>query len=322
MALKRLTKNEYFNGVISSNRSLLSKSITLIESTLAEDIILAKDLIQSILPYSGKSFRLGISGVPGVGKSSFIELFGKMLVDNGKRLAILTIDPSSNRTSGSILGDKTRMSQLAVLPEVYIRPSPSSNILGGVGRCTAETILLCEAAGFDFIIIETVGVGQSEIQVKNLVDFFMVMLLPGGGDDLQGIKKGIIEEADLIVINKAEESNMLSALESKNHYQAAIQMNNDEKKVILSSVKSKLGMDEVLAEVLNVDVYLNENNHKSINRQQQKVLRLKSELSRRLEDLFFSIPNIKEHWALIEVRILENELTVEQGLDELISYFN
>lgn len=322
MALKRLTKNEYFNGVISSNRSLLSKSITLIESTLAEDIILAKDLIQSILPYSGKSFRLGISGVPGVGKSSFIELFGKMLVDNGKRLAILTIDPSSNRTSGSILGDKTRMSQLAVLPEVYIRPSPSSNILGGVGRCTAETILLCEAAGFDFIIIETVGVGQSEIQVKNLVDFFMVMLLPGGGDDLQGIKKGIIEEADLIVINKAEESNMLSALESKNHYQAAIQMNNDEKKVILSSVKSKLGMDEVLAEVLNVEVYLNENNHKSINRQQQKVLRLKSELSRRLEDLFFSIPNIKEHWALIEVRILENELTVEQGLDELISYFN
>jgi LAO/AO transport system kinase len=322
MALKRLTKDEYFNGVISSNRSLLSKSITLIESTLAEDIILAKDLIQSILPYSGKSFRLGISGVPGVGKSSFIELFGKMLVDNGKRLAILTIDPSSNRTSGSILGDKTRMSQLAVLPEVYIRPSPSSNILGGVGRCTAETILLCEAAGFDFIIIETVGVGQSEIQVKNLVDFFMVMLLPGGGDDLQGIKKGIIEEADLIVINKAEESNMLSALESKSHYQAAIQMNNDEKKVILSSVKSKLGMDEVLAEVLNVEVYLNENNHKSINRQQQKVLRLKSELSRRLEDLFFSIPNIKEHWALIEVRILENELTVEQGLDELISYFN
>lgn len=321
MAIIRLTQEDYLQGIVSGKRAILSKAITLVESTLPSDKLLAKSIVNSILPQTGKSFRLGISGVPGVGKSTFIELLGKLLLAYGKKLAILTIDPSSYRTTGSILGDKTRMSQLAVIPEVYIRPSPSSNLLGGVGRCTAESILLCEAAGYDFIIIETVGVGQSEIQVKNLVDYFMVMLLPGGGDDLQGIKKGIIEEADLIVINKAEEGNMTIALESKLHYESALNLLHGHTKVMLSSAKTQTGMVEILTEILAQEFVLTSNGTKLKNRQTQKLSRLKTELPQRLEELFFAIPGIKKHWSLIEVKILDNEITVEQGLDELVTLF-
>jgi LAO/AO transport system kinase len=321
MAIVRLSQEDYFLGISTGQRAILSKAITLVESTLPSDKILAKELLKLILPLTGKSFRLGISGVPGVGKSTFIEIFGKLLLQEGKKLAVLTIDPSSKRTAGSILGDKTRMSQLSAMEEVFIRPSPSSNLLGGVGRCTAESILLCEAAGYDFIIIETVGVGQSEIQVKNLVDYFMVMLLPGGGDDLQGIKKGIIEEADLIVINKAEEATIALALESKCYYEGALNLLHEHKKVLLSSTKTQMGMAEIVAEILAKEKELTSNGLILKNRQEQKVARLKTELPNRLEEMFFAIPGIKQHWHLIEIKILANEITVEQGLDELIACF-
>ena len=318
MALRRLSDEEYLNGILAGNRAVLSKAITLVESTLASDKMKAQQLISQLLPYAGNSFRLGISGVPGVGKSTFIEELGALIIRSGRKLAVLTIDPSSNRSSGSILGDKTRMTNLTVLPEVFIRPSPSSSLLGGVGRCTAESILLCEAAGYDFIIIETVGVGQSEIQVKNIVDFFLVMLLPGGGDDLQGIKKGIIEEADLIVINKAEGANMDLALESKYHYESVVHLNGDSKKVMLSSTRSKLGLKEVWEEVLLQEQLLNSTGQKKHQRQQQKLSRLKTELPYRLEQQFFATDEMKNKWRLMEVRILANEITVEQGLDELL----
>ncbi|MEY3451347.1 MAG: hypothetical protein RL711_1173 [Bacteroidota bacterium] len=321
MAIVRLSQDEYFQGISTGQRAILSKAITLVESTLPSDQLLAKALLKRILPLSGNSFRLGISGVPGVGKSTFIEIFGKLLLQEGKKLAVLTIDPSSNRTAGSILGDKTRMAQLSAMEEVFIRPSPSSNLLGGVGRCTAESILLCEAAGYDFVIIETVGVGQSEIQVKNLVDYFMVMLLPGGGDDLQGIKKGIIEEADLIVINKAEDANMTLALESKYHYEGAMNILHEPKNVMLSSTKTQMGMAEIVSAILAKELEININGAKRNNRQDQKIARLKTELPNRLEELFFAIPDIKKHWHVIEIKILANEITVEQGLDELIAYF-
>jgi LAO/AO transport system kinase len=198
----------YINGIINSDIAVLSKAITIIESQNEKHQLLAEKIIDGIVNRSGKSFRLGITGVPGVGKSTFIESFGNEVLKHGHKLAVLAIDPSSDKTKGSILGDKTRMEELSVKKNVFIRPSPSSGNLGGVARSTYETILLCEAAGFDFIIIETVGVGQSEISVSKITDFFLLLMLAGAGDELQGIKRGIMEMADALVITKADGTNL------------------------------------------------------------------------------------------------------------------
>lgn len=205
----------------------LSKAITLIESSKYEDQLEAQELLKKILPYTGKSFRLGITGSPGVGKSTLIENFGLYLLAKNHKIAVLAIDPSSPTSGGSILGDKTRMEKLATEKNAFIRPSPTSGILGGVAQKTRETILLCEAAGFDFIIIETVGVGQSEYEVANMVDFFLLMILPSGGDELQGIKKGILELADSIIINKADGDNAKSAIQTQAQYQSALQITSN-----------------------------------------------------------------------------------------------
>ena len=197
-----------FDGIMNRDIGLLSQAITLVESSLPQHEMKAQKLVASCLPYAGNSFRLGITGVPGAGKSTFIEALGKHLIGLGKRLAVLAIDPSSERSKGSILGDKTRMEELAGFQEVYIRPSPSGGTLGGVARKTREAIILCEAAGFDTIFVETVGVGQSETTVHSMVDFFLLLMLAGSGDELQGIKRGIIEMADAIVINKSDGSNI------------------------------------------------------------------------------------------------------------------
>ncbi len=194
-------------GVLSSDRTLLSKAITLIESNSTQHFALAQELVKRLLPYAGKSVRIGITGVPGSGKSTFIETFGSWLISQGNKVAVLAIDPSSTISKGSILGDKTRMEKLSRLDNSYIRPSPSSGVLGGVARKTRETILTCEAAGYDVILVETVGVGQSEVTVRSIVDFFLLLQITGAGDELQGIKKGIMELADLIVINKADGDN-------------------------------------------------------------------------------------------------------------------
>lgn len=207
--------------ILTGNRRALAKAITLIESTLDAHRDQAQDLLENLLPHSGNSLRIGITGVPGVGKSTFIEVFGLYLIEQGKRVAVLAVDPSSPIAGGSILGDKTRMEALSRREEAFIRPTPASGALGGVAQKTRESMILCEAAGYDVILVETVGVGQSEYQVAGMVDFFMVLMLPGGGDELQGIKKGIMELADALVINKADgESESLATMTQRQYISA------------------------------------------------------------------------------------------------------
>ncbi|CFX53259.1 membrane ATPase/protein kinase [Candidatus Filomicrobium marinum] len=213
---------QFAEGVAAGDRAMLARTITLIESTKAEHQALAQRVLQLLLPRTGGAVRLGITGVPGVGKSTTIDQLGMNLVNSGLKVAVLAVDPTSRRTGGSILGDKTRMSQLAQSSQAFIRPSPSSGTLGGVTRKTRETMAVVEAAGFDVVIVETVGVGQSETAVADMVDFFLVLLLAGGGDDLQGIKKGIIEIADMIAINKADGDNVLRAKNAAAEYRNAL----------------------------------------------------------------------------------------------------
>lgn len=213
----------YIDGVLARDKRLLAKTITLIESTLTAHQDLAREIINRLLPKTGQAVRLGITGVPGVGKSTFIESLGMFLIDRGHQVAVLAIDPSSTRSGGSIMADKTRMERLSVNPQAFIRPSPSGGTLGGVAAKTRETMLVCEAAGFDVIIIETVGVGQSETTVASMVDFFLVLMLSGAGDELQGIKKGVLELADAIAINKADGDNVDRALRARREYANALQ---------------------------------------------------------------------------------------------------
>jgi LAO/AO transport system kinase len=205
MAKNRLTTEEFKNGILAGEKSVLGRAITLVESKSVDDRKLANALVNSILPYTGKSFRLGITGAPGVGKSTFIDGFGEFLLNIGKKVAVLAIDPSSKISGGSILGDKTRMEKLVGKPNVFIRPSPAGIELGGVAQSTLESILLCEAAGYDFVVVETVGVGQSETAVKEMTDMLLFLSIAGAGDDLQGIKRGIMEMIDLVVINKSDQ---------------------------------------------------------------------------------------------------------------------
>lgn len=225
--LKRVRKpqpdaGQYVEGILKGHRTILSQAITLVESALPAHQELAQEVIRQCLPYSGNSLRLGITGVPGVGKSTFIEAFGSYLTTTGHKVAVLAIDPSSQRSKGSILGDKTRMAELSNNPDAFIRPSPTAGTLGGVARKTQESLFLCEAAGFDIIIIETVGVGQSETSVHSMVDFFLLLMLPGAGDELQGIKRGIMEMADAILINKSDGEQKEAARVAQTQYQSAL----------------------------------------------------------------------------------------------------
>jgi len=215
---------ELARQIIKGNPTALGKGITLLESTLPEHEEQAQDLIIACLPHSGRSIRIGVTGVPGVGKSTFIEAFGKHLTNQGKKVAVLAIDPTSERTHGSILGDKSRMHELAADENAFIRPSPSSGMLGGVANKTRESIILCEAAGFEIILIETVGVGQSETTVNNLVDFFLLLMLSGAGDELQGIKRGIMELADALIITKSDGGNMQEAKNAALEYKRALHL--------------------------------------------------------------------------------------------------
>ena len=247
---KRLTLDEYRAGILAGDRAILSRAITLVESTLDSDVELASGLVQALLPFTGNSIRIGITGIPGVGKSTFIESFGKLLVTKGYQVAVLAVDPSSQKTKGSILGDKTRMEKLAADKRAFIRPSPTGSTLGGVAAKTREAMLLCEAAGFDVILIETVGVGQSETKVKGMVDFFLLLMLAGAGDELQGIKKGIMEMADGLFINKADGDNLTEAKRAKANYSNALHLfplaeNGWSPQVLVGSSLDGAGLPEV-----------------------------------------------------------------------------
>jgi len=246
MRVEPLSIKQYQDGIIAGSTVTLGRAITLIESQLESDQQQAAELLQSLLPHTGNSIRLAVSGVPGVGKSTFIEAFGTHLTSAGHKVAVLAVDPTSSKTKGSILGDKTRMEELSKDPNAFVRPTATGGHLGGVAGKTRETILLCEAAGFDITIVETVGVGQSEISVRGMVDFVLLLMLAGAGDELQGIKKGIIEIADGIAINKADGDNIPKAKKAQAEIVHALHMlSSDSTKVVTCSGLTKKGLDEI-----------------------------------------------------------------------------
>ena len=245
--MKRLDAQAYVDGVRGGNRAILARAITLIESEQPAHTELAQEVLEELLPDSGGAYRVGISGVPGAGKSTFIDALGTMLTSQEHRVAVLAVDPTSSISGGSILGDKTRMAMLSNDPKAFIRPSPTSGTLGGVARKTRETILLCEAAGFDVVLVETVGVGQSETIVAGMVDFFLVLLIAGAGDELQGIKRGILEVADMLAINKADGDNRQRAIRAQASYQSALRLMRagNVPPVVTCSAHEKTGLDDV-----------------------------------------------------------------------------
>ena len=252
--MKTVSTKDLVKGIISGDKRLLGKAITLVESKKPVHRIQAEELLKEILPLTGNSIRVGITGVPGAGKSTFIESFGKLALSKGKKVAVLAIDPSSSLNKGSILGDKTRMEELAKEENAFIRPSPSSGFLGGVANTTFETMLICEAAGYDFILIETVGVGQSEVLVSDITDVFLFLKIIGGGDELQGIKRGIMEMVDLIFINKVEDENLNKAKNTKVELMRALHFMPSKEKdwkvpVLLGSALNNKGLDEVYARI-------------------------------------------------------------------------
>jgi len=296
---KKIEVQELLEGLQAGKRSSLSRAITLIESTHKNDSYKANELVKACLPYANKSVRIGITGVPGVGKSTFIEALGLSLIASGKKVAVLAVDPSSTLSKGSILGDKTRMEDLVKTHEAFIRPSASGNSLGGVARKTRESIILCEAAGFDIILIETVGVGQSETAVHSMVDFFLLLKLAGAGDELQGIKRGIIEMADAIVINKADGENLRAAKMAKVEFQRALHLypqkaSDWQPKVLLSSALNAEGITEVWKMITDYVETTKANAFFQSNRRNQNTYWLMQTIEERLKSEFFNEAGIKE----------------------------
>ncbi len=322
----RLEPSAYIDGILKGDRVLLSRAITIIESNLESDKILAKEIIQAILPHSGKSIRIGITGVPGVGKSTFIEAFGKHLVKENHKVAILSIDPSSQRSKGSILGDKTRMEELANMEEAYIRPSASGDTLGGVANKTGETMLLCEAAGYDVILIETVGVGQSETAVHGMTDFFLLLMLAGAGDELQGIKKGIMEMADMVVINKADGDNITMSKIAKRQYQNALHIfplseSGWSPVVSTASAIKDIGIDKVWEEVGNFKKLVDENGYFLKNRNHQQIQWMYNNINEELKNLFYGSENIKNQLSTLEKDIVAVKISPVKAAQKIIEEF-
>lgn len=320
---KRLSLQEYIDGILSGNRVILSRAITLIESQLLQDKTLAQDLLEQLLPHTGQSIRIGITGVPGVGKSTFIEVFGKNITDQNKKIAVLAIDPTSQITKGSIMGDKTRMEELSHNPLAYIRPSPAGNTLGGVANKTRETILLCEAAGYEIILVETVGVGQSETVVKGMVDFFLLLMLAGAGDELQGIKRGIIEMADAIAITKADGDNLQSSKNARLEYLNALHLypashNNWQTPVLTCSAINNSGITEIWDTILLYVKKMKSNDFWEQNRQKQNVEWLYTFIRQTLEEDFYNNPIVKDKLSHIKESILTGKMLPIQGAKTLL----
>lgn len=321
-----LTVEHILEGIRSGSYSSLSDGITLVESQKDDDRLKAMELIQGCLPESGKSIRIGITGVPGVGKSTFIESFGKLLADEGKKVAVLAIDPSSSKSGGSILGDKTRMQELSVHRNVYIRPSAAGDTLGGVARSTRESIILCEAAGFDVIIIETVGVGQSETVVKSMVDFFLLLMLSGAGDELQGIKKGIMEMADAVVVTKADGDNVKRANLAATQYRNALHLfppNDNEwitpvftcSSVTGDNVNKVFEVIETFRNQMTISGWLQNNRHE----QDKKWLR--KTLDAMILNQFYHSEELMKELKRYEELVANEEIPFFQAAEELFKHY-
>jgi len=317
----------YIRGVRAQNRRILSKTITLIESSRPDHQELARKIVDQLLPHTGKAVRLGITGVPGVGKSIFIESLGMSLVDTGHRVAVLAVDPSSSRSGGSVMADKTRMERLAVEENAFIRPSPSGGTLGGVARKTRETMLICEAADFDVIIVETVGVGQSETTVASMVDFFLVLMLSGAGDELQGIKRGVLELADAIAITKADGDNIEKAKKAAKIYETALHMlqptsPNWDPPVLTCSALEMIGIVEIWQTVIKYHKKFAASGELEQRRQKQALDWLWSLVEEGLRERFDTNPEIKKRLHRIARAVEKGETSPTLAADKLFFFLD
>lgn len=320
------TTAEIIEGILKGDTTMLSRGVTMVESLTTEHQAIAAEIIEKCLPYSGKSRRIGITGVPGAGKSTSIDAFGLHLLKDGGKLAVLAIDPSSERTKGSILGDKTRMERLSIHPNAFIRPSPSAGSLGGVARKTRETIVLCEAAGFDNIFVETVGVGQSETAVHSMVDFFLLIQLAGTGDELQGIKRGIMEMADCIVINKADGDNIDRARLAQAQFKSALHLfpptpSGWVPEVLTYSGYFEIGIAEVWEMIDRYFKFVKENDYFEKRRHQQARYWMYETIDSTLRRHFFDNPEIAGMLAERERLVLDNKLSSFTAARDILDHY-
>lgn len=324
---QQLTASDYFSGIRAGNIAILSQAVTLVESSLPEHQQIAQEVIEKCLPFTGNSIRLGITGVPGAGKSTFIEALGMHLMRNNHKLAVLAIDPSSERSKGSILGDKTRMEELSVAPNAFIRPSPSAGSLGGVARKTRESILLCEAAGFNTIFVETVGVGQSETAVHSMVDFFLLLQLAGTGDELQGIKRGIMEMADGIAVNKCDGNNKEKAGLARVQFQNALHLfpapeSGWTPSVVTCSAIENSGIEEVWEMIQNFASFTKSNDYFDSKRNSQSKYWMYESINDYLKTNFYQNEKIKKLLIQAEKDVLNNKISSFIAAKNLLdSYF-
>ena len=325
--IKRFSVEQYCEAILAGDRVMLARAITLIESFLPKDQELSQQVLEKILPATGKSMRVGITGVPGVGKSTFIEQFGLLMIEKTqKNLAVLAIDPSSSKTKGSILGDKTRMEQLAMHPKAYIRPSPAGTTLGGTAQKTRETMLLCEAAGFEIIFVETVGVGQSETSVKAMTDFFLLLMLAGAGDELQGIKKGIMEMADMLVITKADGENKNKAALARAEYEGALHLFRHSEEwqvpVLTCSALQKEGLGEIVQNIENYFVFSKESGAFSQKRLAQQIGWFRESLQNGILAKFYQEEKFAEVIEQAENNILKHQKEAFRMAQEILKMIN
>lgn len=319
--------DEYVSGILTGDRTILSQAITLIESSRPDHYEISQKIIERCLPCSAGSIRIGVTGVPGAGKSTFIEAFGLHIINSGRKLAVLAVDPSSKKTKGSILGDKTRMEKLSTNPDAFIRPSPAAGTLGGVARKTREAIILCEAGGFDTILVETVGVGQSETAVHSMVDFFLLLMLAGAGDEIQGIKRGIMEMADAIAITKADGSNKFAAEGARVMYQNTlhllpVNLSGWKADVLSCSAFENEGISEIWNKVLEYEKLTKANLFFYTNRKEQAIFRMNDTINEFLSSSFYNNEAVRNIRPGIEKLLKEGKITSYKAAVELIDKYH
>ncbi len=324
----RLPVVHYVSGILNGDRAVMGRAISVIESDLPSDKVLAEQILDGVLPRTGKSRRIGISGVPGSGKSTFIDALGMHLLHElGEKVAVLSVDPSSPISGGSILGDKTRMERLSGQPNAFIRPSPARGYLGGVARCTRQCILVCEAAGYQNVLVETVGVGQSEIEVSSMTDFFLLLMIPGAGDELQGIKRGIIEMVDGMVINKADGENVSAARRARRQYESALRMFAPNRqgwtaRVLTCSALENRGIREVWRMIMDHRAQQEAAGHLERRRQAQALSWMRELISSGLQEIFQNASAAQERIARFEHSVREGTISPSSAARELLGFYH